>query len=531
MNIELKYKMVSFDIWGTLICSNPIFAELRTHLFAELFQINDLVKIRAIKDEVDIEKDNLSESTGIDFNFNARIIAMLEKLQKSPQDYPNDFLELFRIKLNNLFIANPPRFINEETVNLFQELKKRNIKIALLSNTGFLHGDAMRVVLKGLGISKYIDYTIFSNEIGFAKPHQNIYNALLNQAGLSATEVIHIGDSVKADYLGGAKSGLHSILLDCNYKYGNRMFSIQDITAVLGIVDANTPILHYNNFSLSNLHLDNNVILDQKKEVFDSISYSKFKYGDGYIARQYGKELAQKFIETHSHLFGVNYDTSNLIITTTPYKAVVKGASGIVTGFKNHLNHYLIALKKPSIVDIMILKKEMFQGEYGSFNEEQRKTIMNKSELYISEKLILNKILIVIDDIRITGQSEANMVSFLVDKRINKVYFLYIADMETSLAKKCPDIENIINHGWVNDDDYDKLLKIMKSPEFILNARVCKHVLSPGNPILLEDFLKKLEDHILYKLYNGIVGDGYNTMKLYESSFEILRSEFERRDL
>lgn len=524
-----NYKLVSFDIWGTLLKSNPIFVEARNILFSEVLGHDDLVHLGIIKDEVDFEMDYASETTGEDANFNKRLNLMMEKLQKSKDQFQESFFEDVRGKLNKLFLDHLPGLIEPKTIELFKELKRRGIKIAIISNTGFLHGDTMRPALDSLGVFKYVDFALFSNELNCAKPHPDIYTELLEQSGLLSQEIIHVGDSVKADYNGAWNSDIHSLLFDPDYRHGNKMATIHNINELLEIIENPYPVLHYRNFSLFSLYMNEEKIVDQKNQPFDLISYSKFKYGDGKVAREFGHTLAKEFIEAYPSLFNSNKKEIELIITTSPYKAIVKGSSGIVKGFKNYINQYLLDKGISSVVDIVILKKEMFQGDYGTFTDDQRKELMNKNDLYVMENLIQGQTLILIDDARITGSHEGNLVSFLKDKGIKEAFFLYIADMETSFAKEHPDVESTINHGWV--DSLEKLLQIMNSKEFILNARVCKYILSQKDQVKFKIFLSELEDQVLYDLYGGIIGDGYGSMYLYRDSFVILKQEIEDRGI
>lgn len=526
--MENKFKLVSFDIWGTLLKSNPEFVNKRGKFFGEILNQDDLVHLKFVKDEVDIELDGKAETTGEDSDFYTRIKLMIQKLSKNPDDFTEGFFIDARNRLNKIFLDNLPEFINPNTLELFKELKKRDIKIAFVSNTGFVHGDVMRQAFSALGACEFVDYFIFSNEVGVSKPHTGIYSKLVEDSGFLPGEILHIGDSVKADYDGAWKSGITSVLFDPFNKHGERMFSIKNIFEVLEIVDNEKQILHYNNLCLYSLRMDGEKIVTQDEQPFDLISYSKFKYGAGDAAKIYGHNLAEKFIKSYPNIFD-NGCELDIIITTSPYKAIVKGSSGIVKGFKNYLNQFLLNQGKNSVVDITILKKEMFEGDYGLFTDEQRKQLMHKNDLFIQEKLIENKKLILIDDARITGSHEGNLVSFLMDKKINEVYFLYVADMELNFAKNHPDIESVMNHGWV--DNLDKLSEIMNSKEFILNARVCKYILSKHDESHLKIFLKNLNDHVLYELYNGIVGDGYASMNLYKQTFQLLKGELEARGI
>lgn len=529
MHNNSTYKLVSFDIWGTLIKANPLFVEARTLLFMKSLKHDDNISMKVAKDSIDIGADKYSESTGIDMDFYTRMELLIKEIGKKPEDFSKNFLDEIRNELSELLTANLPHYIEDNILDTFKQLKDRGIKIALVSNTGFLHGDTVRKALEKMGIMEFVDYYVFSNEVGISKPHPHIFRNLVTQSGINYNEIIHIGDSIKADYQGAWKSGIHSILFDPKNRHGNRMFSINNMNSLLKIVDESSPILHFDNTSLHLLRMEEGNIVDQDNLPFDFVEYSKFKYGDGSVAKNYGHRLAKKFISNNKHLFESDARDTNIVISTSPYKTIVKGSSGIVRGFKNYLNQYLFTIGKNPVVDITILKEEMFEGDYGSFTDEQRKELMHKNDLYVMEKYIKDKILILIDDARITGSHEQNLISFFSNKMIKQAFFLYIADMEVEFAKKNPEIENTMNHGWVNN--LDKLLEIMNSHEFILNARVCKYILAQENSSELYVFLARVNSNVLYNLYNGIIGDGYAKMNKYISTFKTLKSELEKRGM
>jgi FMN phosphatase YigB (HAD superfamily) len=536
----MKYKIISFDVWKTLLKSNSDFVKKRTVLFGDAINCSDYDLVKSVKDEVDVELDRLSEAVGIDFDFESRLNLINQKINNTSEDLDDKHVEKLRGELSLLFMDNLPILINPDTFEILKDLKNLGVKIALISNTGFLHGDVMRRGLKELGVLDLVDYTYFSNEVGCAKPHLYIYDQLVKESKCFPYEILHVGDSLIADYRGAWKSGISSLLFDPSDKYAKRFAGIKDIGELVSIVRSDERVLHYDNLSLCQLDFEEDKIVeivkdnpkDENRDVvkneFDLISYSKFKYGDGKVAKEYGHQLAKKFISANPEIFSTN-DNIDLVITTSPYKSIVKGSSGIVKGFKNYINQYLFMMGKNSVVDITILKKEMFQGDYGSFSDEERKSLMNKNDLSIMEGFIKNKIIVLIDDARITGSHENNLVSFLKNKNIKEAYFLYVADMENNFATLHPDIESVMNHGWV--DGLDKLLEIISSGDFILNARVCKFILSNKDESELACFLGRLNDLVLYDLYNGIVGDGYSGMPMYKSNFEILTRILEERGL
>ena len=94
-------------------------------------------------------------------------------------------------------------------VDLLMELRRREIKIALVSNT--------ETVLTAVDFedidfpANLFDATLYSSEIGTEKPDRGIYIQALRQLGVTADRALYIGDNITNDILGSSALGLRSI--------------------------------------------------------------------------------------------------------------------------------------------------------------------------------------------------------------------------------------------------------------------------------------------------------------------------------
>jgi putative hydrolase of the HAD superfamily len=68
--------------------------------------------------------------------------------------------------------------------------------------------------LERIGIQQYFTYIITSSEIGFAKPHVNIFAEASKKAGTKAEDCFYIGDRLETDALGSKKAGMNGIWLN-----------------------------------------------------------------------------------------------------------------------------------------------------------------------------------------------------------------------------------------------------------------------------------------------------------------------------
>ena len=265
---------------------------------------------------------------------------------------------------------------------------------------------------------------------------------------------------------------------------------------------------------------------------FDPRYYSRFKYGDTLVAKTYGYELAELFINDNKEIFSLPEKDLGLVITTCPYKNIQKGSSSIIKFFKEYLNTYLFSIGKSAATDIVVIKDSMFEGDYGTFSKEKRASTLKQSGTFAPDGYLAGKRLIAIDDVRITGSLEKSYTDFFSNKGLKNIYFLYVAVVDIKYAQETPTIEFDLNHSWINSKDgFDKLVSILNSQYFAINARVCKFVLSSKDIIGVTDFFSKLCDDVIVTLYVASIGDGYASMQLYQNVFQILKNEMKKRKL
>lgn len=277
--------------------------------------------------------------------------------------------------------------------------------------------------------------------------------------------------------------------------------------------------------ALSTLHIEQGTVYDEEGNVFDAQAYSKFKYGDARKAERYGIKLAQEFIKQNQDIFlGEDHET-NFIIAEHPRKYILKGANVISRHFQNYLNLYLVSNGKNPIMSVPIFMSSVFEGDYGTFDKVIRDKVMSKQQFFTSTELFQNKHIILVDDIRITGTGERKIASFLEELNPESVHFLYVAKLNQNQADSNPEIESLINHVWMNDPE--RLIEIMNTDYFALNARVAKHVLTLNGQTLVQ-FLSKITDTRIKELYFAVISDGYSVLSKYGQSYGLLEYEFNK---
>jgi HAD superfamily hydrolase (TIGR01509 family) len=103
--------------------------------------------------------------------------------------------------------------LNPEAEPMLRRLKEDfpSIKIGLISNAG-RSGRTYSRILESLGIRKYFDSLTISCEVGFLKPRPEIFEHALKSLSVEPPEVLHVGDSFRADVAGAASFGMNAAL-------------------------------------------------------------------------------------------------------------------------------------------------------------------------------------------------------------------------------------------------------------------------------------------------------------------------------
>jgi len=124
-------------------------------------------------------------------------------------DFPKFFVELYAH-----FATAEPWFVYPDVLPALNKWQQQGIELAVVSN----FDSRIYAVLKALNLAEYFTSVTISTEVGAAKPDSQIFTAALQKYNGIAEDVLHIGDSFKADYCGAKAAGLKAIWLNREQK-------------------------------------------------------------------------------------------------------------------------------------------------------------------------------------------------------------------------------------------------------------------------------------------------------------------------
>lgn len=205
------YNHYSFDLWLTLIKSNPEFKHERARYFyKKKYNPNDFSvdQIKILISEIDVMCNEVNEIVGKSIDALEMYAIVLRKLGVSANlvNYHN-MLKLYA-DIEEIFMKYPPVFYDEHTIPTIAQLAVKS-NLSILSNTGFIKGSTLRKFLRSSGLDLYFEFMLFSDEEDLSKPNpvffmkviQSIYEKnLYEYNSVRKYNILHVGDNQKADY-------------------------------------------------------------------------------------------------------------------------------------------------------------------------------------------------------------------------------------------------------------------------------------------------------------------------------------------
>ena len=107
------------------------------------------------------------------------------------------------------------------------ELKK-SYKLGIITN--YMDGPTCREVFLKLGYNDIFDSLVVSEELGYLKPAQILFETALKETGSRPENSVMVGDTFGADVVGGNLAGIKTVLVDI---YDNQHDNYHEATAVI----------------------------------------------------------------------------------------------------------------------------------------------------------------------------------------------------------------------------------------------------------------------------------------------------------
>jgi len=240
---------ITFDLWNTLLINAPEGGEdylkrcrlegIRTVL-QEHGMTADAKALEAAYDAAGAKYKEIWR-TCVEIPPRDQITIMLSLLPAARGKVTPQLVADAEKPYTEAILQRPPP-LAEGTKELLAELRKRMLRIGLISNTGRTPGTVLRKLLAAHGVLEYFDALVFSSETGVRKPAPEIFRSALAALGVTPFAALHVGDEFEADMIGAKRAGLRAVLLDRtgNYRDVAAQFAdavVPDFKTLLRCVD------------------------------------------------------------------------------------------------------------------------------------------------------------------------------------------------------------------------------------------------------------------------------------------------------
>lgn len=213
-----RYRHISFDLWLTLIRSNPQFKPNRDLLFKNYFKIEKpLDEVASVIRKFDILTNTINEKVCRNFNTSEIYYLILDALDVDVNTVEVNEMEEFYLLTEELLMQYKPLLLNQDIPVLLKHLHGEGKSMNILSNTAFIKGSSLRKILEYYGLTEYFTFQAYSDETGYSKParemFQYAYDLIQKTGPVAMHEVLHVGDNKVSDYYGATKFGFQSLLI------------------------------------------------------------------------------------------------------------------------------------------------------------------------------------------------------------------------------------------------------------------------------------------------------------------------------
>ncbi len=200
---------VTFDLWNTLLCDRH-YGDYRINLLTRILRNEGFSRDRQVA--------RAAYSSMIDY-FNE---AWRRERRHVPAEdltefvlgrlevhLPNDLKSALVKGFEEAIFHDPPPLM-KYAEEVLKSVHRRH-RIGLISNSGVTPGRILRRVLRDHRVLQYFSCTVFSDEVGYHKPHPAIFRRAVEELQVEVSEVMHVGDLVEVDVAGAKAIGMKAV--------------------------------------------------------------------------------------------------------------------------------------------------------------------------------------------------------------------------------------------------------------------------------------------------------------------------------
>ena len=210
-------RALTFDYWDTLYEGGAVpgrIALRRTAVGALLGAYGRALpddQLRALYEESGREAERWWSEEQRGYRTDERLRWILDRAAVKPPERC-EHLATAVDAVDNALLMLPPAML----AGAWQMLRTlaRLFTLGVISDTGFASGRAQDRLLEKDAARGFFAATIYSMDVGHAKPRPEIFAAAVDRLGVAPGEILHVGDNERTDVRGALAAGFRAVRLD-----------------------------------------------------------------------------------------------------------------------------------------------------------------------------------------------------------------------------------------------------------------------------------------------------------------------------
>ncbi|WP_297506357.1 HAD family hydrolase [Thermococcus sp.] len=226
-------KLVSFDVWNTLL-------DINVMLDALAVELSKLMGV-CIVDVV----EGIMLARGTLKGMRARGEGNPRRALEESQELLAGLFEV-DVELVKRASARAVLKVGDEIVlpgakKALEGVKRKGLKVTVTGNVMFWPGSYTRLLLERFGLMDYVDKTFFADEVLAYKPMPEMFEKTLKAFNVEPEEAIHIGDTKAEDFEGALRAGLWAVWINPEAEGVRRIhergFEVPSVEGILEVLE------------------------------------------------------------------------------------------------------------------------------------------------------------------------------------------------------------------------------------------------------------------------------------------------------
>jgi len=224
----LRVKMISFDVWGTIL-------NLDLMLKSFIDSLNELIggdvseDVMMVRRRIKELRKDFEIEPGRDFELSQELLAESLNLE----------IDVIRRAAAKAMLKINESMVMDGVHQVLRFIEDNGLRSVIIGNVMFWPSSYTRLILERFKLAEYFDRQYYSDEVGAYKPMKEIFLKPLSEFRINPDEAVHVGDSFFEDFRGALDAGLHAILISRRSRsemLGGRGFVIEDIRELITIL-------------------------------------------------------------------------------------------------------------------------------------------------------------------------------------------------------------------------------------------------------------------------------------------------------